>query len=75
MLEAHQVFLLLKILFRLLSLDILFSDCENLRFPISFIFFTFNSFNNFNDSLLEAKQRLNFEKILFDKLEMNFHLL
>ena len=75
-LDAHQVFFDKISFFKLLLIFISsFSDCENLRFPKSFIFFTPNFSKYFFDSLLATMQRSKQEKIFLEKFENIFHLL
>ena len=64
MLDAHQTFFFfIKFLSLLLTLIFSYSDCENLRFPNIFIFFTPSLFRYNLDLLSDEKQSFNLEKI------------
>ena len=76
MLDAHQAFFFFrKFLSLLLTFIFSYSDCENLRFPKVFIFFTPSLFRYNLDLLSDEKQSFNLEKISLENTGKFFHRL
>ena len=76
MLDAHQVCLVSKVFFNLLSIfKLSISDSEYFKLPINFTFLKFNFFRYLKDSLFEERLKLKLLNNFFEKNDNFFHLL